>query len=434
MRVLRLAAKTLASIAVLVLPLSFSAAAADAGYRLGPQDKLNIRVGEWRASRADVYEWKLLNGEFIIDASGNVSLPLLGDVKAQGLTPAELSNRISDRLQQRVGLADRPDAAVEVSEYRPFYIVGNVEHPGKYPYRPGMSALQAVSVAGGWQRVVDPSLLRLQREAIVSRGDLRVVGAERDTLLARQARLQAELDDKDTIEFPAELTKAKDGDQSTREEQLIFRARKERLEAKIDSLTRLKSLLENEVTALQSKGAALDQQISLVRKELDNISSLVSRGLSYTARQLQLEQNVAQLVSTRVDVDLSMVRTRQDISKAERDIVDLGHERRDDILTDLRKTEGRLAELAQKAATAESLIHDSEVTAPRAEDQRADAETQPPILTVLRRGDDGSVHEMAVQEGDPIEPDDTIKVQRPLSGARSAAEINLQRPDSFAAK
>ncbi|MBV8747883.1 MAG: polysaccharide biosynthesis/export family protein, partial [Xanthobacteraceae bacterium] len=368
MRVLRLAAKTLASIAVLVLPLSFSAAAADAGYRLGPQDKLNIRVGEWRASRADVYEWKLLNGEFIIDASGNVSLPLLGDVKAQGLTPAELSNRISDRLQQRVGLADRPDAAVEVSEYRPFYIVGNVEHPGKYPYRPGMSVLQAVSVAGGWQRVVDPSLLRLQREAIVSRGDLRVVGAERDTLLARQARLQAELDDKDTIEFPAELTKAKDGDQSTREEQLIFRARKERLEAKIDSLTRLKSLLENEVTALQSKGAALDQQISLVRKELDNISSLVSRGLSYTARQLQLEQNVAQLVSTRVDVDLSMVRTRQDISKAERDIVDLGHERRDDILTDLRKTEGRLAELAQKAATAESLIHDSEVTAPRAED------------------------------------------------------------------
>jgi chromosome segregation ATPase len=192
--------------------------------------------------------------------------------------------------------------------------------------------------------------------------------------------------------------------------------------------------LENEVTALQSKGAALDQQISLVRKELDNISSLVSRGLSYTARQLQLEQNVAQLVSTRVDVDLSAVRTRQDISKAERDIVDLGHERRDDILTDLRKTEARLAELAQKAATAESLIRDSEVTAPLAADQRIDGETQPPVLTILRRGDDGIVHETTVQEGDPIEPDDTIKVQKPLTGARTAADTRLQRPGSFAAK
>jgi exopolysaccharide production protein ExoF len=434
MRVLRLSAKTVAYLALLALPLSLSAAAEDAQYRLGPQDKLNIRVGEWRASRADVYEWKLLNGEFIVDASGNLSLPLLGGVKAQGLTPAELSNRISDRLQARVGLADRPEAAVEVIEYRPFYIVGNVEHPGKYPYRPGMSVLQAVSVAGGWQRVTDASLLRLEREAIVSRGDLRVVGAERDSLLARRARLQAELEDKDTIEFPPEVTKAKDGDQSTREEQLIFQARKQRLQAKIDSLTRLKSLLENEVTALQSKGAALDQQISLVRKELDNISSLVSRGLSYTARQLQLEQNVAQLVSTRVDVDLSAVRTRQDISKAERDIVDLGHERRDDILTDLRKTEARLAELAQKAATAESLIRDSEVTTPLAADQRIDAEAQPPVLTILRRGDDGTVHETTVQEGDPIEPDDTIKVQKPLTGARTAADVNLQRPGSFAAK
>jgi hypothetical protein len=320
---------------------------------------------------------------------------------------------------------------VEVAEYRPFYIVGNVEHPGKYPYRPGMSVLQAVSVAGGWQR--DANMMRLEREAIVSRGDLRVVGAERDTLTARRARLQAELADKDTIEFPADVTKAKDGDQITREEQLIFEARKQRLEAKIDSLTRLKSLLENEVTALQQKGAALDQQISLVRKELDNISSLVSRGLSYTARQLQLEQNVAQLVSTRVDVDLSMVRTRQDISKAERDIVDLGHERRDDILTDLRKTEARLAELAQKAATAESLIHDSEVTAPIAADQRVDAEASP-ILTILRRGDDGAVHETTVQESDPIAPDDTIKVQRPLTGARTAVDTGLQRPGSFAAK
>jgi Polysaccharide biosynthesis/export protein len=88
MRVLCPGAITMACVALVTFPLCLSAATADAQYRLGPQDKLNIRVGEWRASRADVYEWKLLNGEFIVDASGNLSLPLLGDVKAQGLTPA----------------------------------------------------------------------------------------------------------------------------------------------------------------------------------------------------------------------------------------------------------------------------------------------------------------------------------------------------------
>src|ERR1700756_3963753 len=120
MRVLRPGVIIMACVALLAFPLSLSAAAEDAQYRLGPQDKLNIRVGEWRANRADVYEWKLLNGEFIVDASGNLSLPLLGEIRAQGLTPTELSNRISDRLQTKVGLADRPAAAVEVSEYRPF--------------------------------------------------------------------------------------------------------------------------------------------------------------------------------------------------------------------------------------------------------------------------------------------------------------------------
>jgi hypothetical protein len=297
-----------------------------------------------------------------------------------------------------------------------------------------MSVLQAVSVAGGWQRLLDATLLRLEREAIISRGDLRVVGAERDTLLARRARLEAELSDKDTIDFPAEVTSARGADQITREEQLILLSRKDRLRSKIDSLARLKTLLENEVTTLQAKGVALDQQVSLVRKELDNISSLVSRGLSYTARQLQLEQNVAQLEGTRVDVDLSMVRTRQDISKAERDIVDLGHERRDDILTDLRKTEARLTELAQKAATAESLIRDSEVTAPLASDQRADTEARQPILIILRKGDDGNVRELTVQETDPVEPDDTIKVQRRLTNARTAGDAASQHSESFAAQ
>jgi hypothetical protein len=325
-----------------------------------------------------------------------------------------------------VGLADHPTASVEVAEFRPFYILGNVETPGEYAFRPGLTVLQAISVAGGWRRL-DTTLLGLEREAITSRGDLRVAGAERDAMLARRARLQAELEDKDVIAFPTNQSanKRSIGEQAMREEELIFQARKEQLNAKTESMRRLKTMLENEISTLQTKGAALEQQIDLVRKELDNISSLVSKGLSYTSRQLSLEQNIAQLQSTRVDVDLSIVRTRQDISKTDREIVDLSHQRRNDILTDLRKAEDKLAELSEKAATAENLIHESEVVVPQP--GRTYVDRRLPLLTIIRRGIDAELHAMVVQETDPVEPGDTIKVERRSATQQTAAMESVPR-------
>jgi polysaccharide biosynthesis/export protein ExoF len=413
-------------IGAVVLLLSFacpgSASAAGLQYKLGPQDKLRIKIGEWRASRAEVYDWKALTGEFVVGPSGDVFLPLVGEIRAEGVTTAELANSISDRLQAKVGLADRPIASVEVAEFRPFYILGNVETPGEYPFRPGLTVLQAISVAGGWRRL-DTTLLGLEREAITSRGDLRVAGAERDAMLARRARLQAEMEDKDAIAFPTNQSanKRSIGEQAMREEELIFQVRKEQLNAKSESLRRLKTLLENEINTLQTKGTALEREIDLVRKELDNITSLVSKGLSFTSRQLSLEQNIAQLQSRRVDVDLSIVRTRQDISKTDREIVDLSHQRRNDILTDLRKAEDKLAELSEKAATAENLIHESEVVAPQFVEERT-ADRAPPLLTIIRRGVDGELHAMVVQETDPVEPGDTIKVERRSATQQSAME------------
>src|SRR5215470_10586628 len=117
-------------IGAVVLLLSFAcpscASAAGLQYKLGPQDKLRIKIGEWRPSRAEVYDWKALTGEFVVGPSGTVFLPLLGELRAEGATTTELANNISDRLRAKVGLADRPVASVEVAEFRPFYILGSV--------------------------------------------------------------------------------------------------------------------------------------------------------------------------------------------------------------------------------------------------------------------------------------------------------------------
>ena len=83
-----------------------------------------------------------------MDAAGNITLPLIGAVHARGLTTSELSGALAARLRQ--GFLREPHVAVEVELYRPFFILGEVNFPGQYPYVPNMTAETAVAIAGGF--------------------------------------------------------------------------------------------------------------------------------------------------------------------------------------------------------------------------------------------------------------------------------------------
>jgi polysaccharide export outer membrane protein len=112
---------------------------AGGAYRLGPGDQLNIRI----------YDQAQLSGSFTIDDSGMIAMPLLGLVRAAGGSTDDLSAAIAGALKTK-NLILAPSVAVEVSQYRPFYILGEVTSPGQYPYRPGMTVLTAISIAGGF--------------------------------------------------------------------------------------------------------------------------------------------------------------------------------------------------------------------------------------------------------------------------------------------
>jgi len=108
-------------------------------YRLGAGDTVLLRI----------YDQPQLSGEFDVDDSGNIDLPLLGLVPATGRTTDDLANAIARILKQK-NLILAPSVAVEISKFRPFYILGEVNTPGQYPFRPGMTVLTAVSIAGGF--------------------------------------------------------------------------------------------------------------------------------------------------------------------------------------------------------------------------------------------------------------------------------------------
>ncbi|MEN3975901.1 polysaccharide biosynthesis/export family protein [Emcibacter sp. SYSU 3D8] len=124
--------------AVIAAPASAQPADVTHQYILGPGDQIRLTVfGE-----SD------LSGEFKVGDDGMVSLPLIGQIAAKGLTPAALEQTISDKLTP--DYVKNPNVNVEVMSYRPFFIIGEVNKPGSYPYQSGMTALEAVALAGGF--------------------------------------------------------------------------------------------------------------------------------------------------------------------------------------------------------------------------------------------------------------------------------------------
>lgn len=126
--------------------------AADSAYLLGTGDKVRVIVfGE-----------EDLGGEFQIDDGGFVRLPLIGQLKAAGLSPRELETRIAAALAN--GYLNEPRVSVEVTDYRPFYIIGEVNKPGQYPYVNDMTALNAIALGGGYTVKASDSWVYVRRD------------------------------------------------------------------------------------------------------------------------------------------------------------------------------------------------------------------------------------------------------------------------------
>lgn len=138
-------------------------------YRLGVADKVRVTVfGE-----------AALTGEFLIGGNGKISLPLIGETRAAGLTIGEFQQEVAHALQD--GFITHPRVSAEVLNYRPFYILGEVNAPGEYPYTNNLTALNAVATAGGFTYRAD------NRRVFIKRADADAEEAFRLTTSTRVA-------------------------------------------------------------------------------------------------------------------------------------------------------------------------------------------------------------------------------------------------------
>ncbi|RXT51170.1 hypothetical protein B6S44_21410 [Bosea sp. Tri-44] len=402
---------------VAALPLILAAggglqvSASESEYRVAAQDRLKIKVSEWRPNSRELFEWSALSGEFAVSSTGMLSLPVVGTFSVDGKAPAEIAALISERLKGTAGLVNAPAAAVEIAQYRPIYVVGTVEKPGEYAFRPTMTALQAVAIAGGFQRI-ELALGRFERETIVAEGEINVQQTQLLALQVRRDRLLAEARKAEAITFSDDMRRSlNDGAaQATREESALFASRRKAARSQGDLLQQSRSLLEEELRTLGAKAVTQQRQQDLVRRELNNINSLISKGLAVSPRQLAVEQNLAQSESQALDLMLATARAKQEISRIDRTLSDLENQREIDIGRELRETQLLLKQTDDRIIALRALIHESTALAPRLQSQQEKQLARMRFSVQRRQG--GTVSEIAIEETSPILPGDIVRVER----------------------
>jgi hypothetical protein len=247
-----------------------------------------------------------------------------------------------------------------VIKYRPFFVTGDVQQPGKYDYQPSLTVLQAVSIAQGVLRA--ENFAAAEREIVTTDGDLRQLSVESLALNVKAARLAAEVSESEGITYPSELIENPPDPRIPRvmqEEKLRFDARREALKAEIEAIEKSKVLLRQELASLELKTRALDHLSELSQRELKSVGELLTKGLTVAPRQLAAESNQVAIESNRLDLHAAALRAQQSLARADRDIVELRARYRKEALDDMVTTRVTLDQIAEKMQTSGRLLQNA---------------------------------------------------------------------------
>lgn len=161
-----------------------------------PEVTENTTLGPGDVFRMEIVGETELPSEFQVAADGTVSFPYIHDLEVRGLEPQEVARRVRQALIDQKVLTD-PSVVVSVIEYRSktVTVLGQVQKPGSFPLSPGMTLLQAVSMAGGFTSIAQKTRVNLSRssqgkaETVVIDVEAIYTGSEQDIVLQSGDRI-----------------------------------------------------------------------------------------------------------------------------------------------------------------------------------------------------------------------------------------------------
>lgn len=353
-----------------------------------------------------------------VDLDGNVSVPLVGPVRAAGTSLAALRARLQDLIGRKslkrrfedgrdVPTVIEPDElTVSIVEYRPVYVNGDVSKPGAVTYQPNITARQAVALAGGYDvmrfRINNPFIQAADLE-----GEYRTLAAEHAQQQAKVSRLRAELSGANAVQFdgttPAEaaLVRTLRGLEAEQ-----FKTRAADLAGDRASLLTLIQFGDTELKSLTEQREKEAEGAKLDAADLERLSGLYERG-NLPSNRLTDTRRVLLLSSTRLlQTNVQLERIRRDRELDTRKLQRLDNDRRLEVSRLLQEAEVKLASTAAKIqAVSEKLLYTSTVRS-----QLVRGTGGHPDLKVIRRNPDGTARTIPAAEDTALAPGDVVEV------------------------
>lgn len=380
-------------------------------YKLVAEDKVKLRVVEWRSSDARYASWEALDGSYVIDDTGNLSIPIAGQVVANGKTTEQVADAIATAIAEKGSLPGKPFIALEVEEHAPIFVNGTVQTPGRYAFEPNMTVMKAVSVAGGFLRARDGNTY-FEKDRIEAAGAFRTAVMSRRDLLMRQARLRAEIAGETSFEIPAEIAGTPDVDKLKAEETNLMLLRRVQSDSQVAAAEDLSRLYSQEAQSLEGKINSQKHQIDLAQKELDAVNNLVSKGLTSNTRQFSVDRGLAEVQSNMLDLEIALTKARQGVNEAERtktEVVNKQNAENQELLNTVTLAISKTAIDMQVAQLlGQQAGYDAQVAQAGADAMSLGSDQK--SFKIVRRGDDGTDHILQADETTALMPHDLVEI------------------------
>ncbi|SES41980.1 polysaccharide biosynthesis/export family protein [Rhizobium sp. NFR03] len=363
-----------------------------------------------------------LTGVFPVGAEGTIGYPILGSVDVADKTTAEIGDTIGTALAVHV---PNLSVAVTVKEYAPVFIVGEIQKPGKYEFRPGMIALELFALGGGLRDAATRTdmsgvqLIAAQQE--YEDMALQMLGME-----IRQARLEAELNE---TPFDAKAGSVSGRDPSSVQqivnaETSIYNLRLEALKNEQVNLETQRQNYAEEIETLTKTGELRNEQFELIRQDVEAAQALVAKGAATQAALRERKRDLLAMNQQLLEFGSFLARARQNRNEVERRLQELSSNRHNTAATEIRDIRLDMLRLRQKMAFSGQTMAEIGLAAKRVSAMENTIDTEYTLVRIV----DGDYRESVIDEHETLQSGDVVRVnlvpRRP--GERTASSPTRQ--------
>jgi polysaccharide export outer membrane protein len=383
------------------------------GTPFAPQTRIRLTIVQWMPSKSEYERWDALGGEHTVSDEGEIILPILGALSVGKLDNAGLTNEIAKQLQEKIGLVRTPAVTIEILEYPPIYVVGDVTTPGEYKFRPGLTVLQSLAMSGGPSRV---SSAQQQSQTIKLAGELREIDHSLLRGSIKITRLQAEMASLMAGTTEVDFAQPAGIDQQYaagiyQEERVIAQTRAKAIVRQSNALAELGDLLTREIATLEEKLKGSDDNITSAEEQLASVRRLVEKGVTVASRQLDLERLLTTYRSDRLDLVTAIMRGRQAISETTRNLEGLTDTRKSEVAAEMQTEQAAVDQLKMRREMMQKLILEELAASSGA----GNPDDELPLAFAVSRRDGGQIDQFQATETTALVPGDVVRVVRPRS-------------------